>query len=399
MAADPNSNLGIAKAIAFYAIKLLVQDVKDLVSKHVRASIKQGLNNPDAQVNALALRRQKMLSTWEKNDFPLTWTSSQRQTGGYSNLLVILNLDSTRQMLPSLQASSDELTYSQLASSFVSFASKPKPTPPIIKGGYFASALPLACSHMRPYVINNMEQSQFITLVFAFMLKRLEIHFLPWRRPGVNTHLVQPDWWMQINCSNPSASSITSNHHSDLTTEEASTSAALTVAQRAPSAPWSVPTKLCQMGPLWKKTCLPSDWDLEHASLEHARRHEDRTYVYTTYDYVYRVYDGKNWKHHMALVWAILFSRVVPCVSHKKPKSCPKASNAKDITKAIRDLPWTKAQSQTKRGVTAPKPYITMMSTMIIALMDDDSPLSKRVQNHQNALGDPWTTKHSMAND
>ena len=401
MAADKNQKFGIAKAIAFYSIKLLVQDVKDLVSKHVRSSIKQGLNDEDPQVNTHALTRQRMLLAWEKSDFPLTWPSNQGQREGYSHLLVILNSDSTRQTLPSLQASSDELTYSQLASSFVSFAGKPKPAPPIIKGGYFASALPMACDLMKRYIPNDMdmEQSQIISLVFAFMLKRLQIHFLPWTRPGVNTRLVQPDWWMVINCSNSSGTSVTLNHHGNLTAEEASTSAALAVAQRAPSAPWSVPAKLCQIGSLWKKTCLPNDWSLEHASLDHARSHEDRVYVSQTYDYVQSIYDGTNWKHHMALVFAILFSRVVPCISHEKPKSCPKASNnTKDITQAIKDLPWIKAKSQNKRGVTAPRPYITMMSTMIIALMDDDSPLSKRARNHQNALGDPWTGKHGMSN-
>jgi hypothetical protein len=388
------------KAIAFYTIKLLVQDVKDLVTKHVQSSIKQGLNNQDHQVNQLAVSRQRMLSAWEKSEFPLTWNLGDK--GCYSNLLCILNDDPTRKTLATLQHSPDQLTYNQLASSFVTFASNNKPVPPLIKGGYFAYALPLALSHMKPYAPSSMGLSEFFIQVFAFMLKKLEIHFLPWKCPGPNTHLVQAEWWMLISCPNgPSSPSIVmlNGNCNNLTAEEAGATAAQGVADRTPSAPLSVPTNLLQMGAFWKKTCLPKDWDLEHASLHATRAYEDHLYVPETYEYVMKIYDGTKWKHHMALVWAIFFSHVLPYISFDKPKTYPKTSNPKDITQTVRNLPWVQPKSQFRRGVTAPKPYITMTSTMIIALMDPDSPLSKRASNCQNALGDPWTGKHGTVKE
>ena len=381
--------------LAFHAIKLLVQDVKDLVSKHVKTSIKLGLMDPDDKIHSLALKRKKNLTEWEKDDYPLTWNMPNSNRGCYCLLLVILNEDASRDFLPGLQHSSDNLTYIELASSLVHFATsgRSQVTPPMTLNGYFTHALPLAIHAMEKFKPENRNFVDFATEIMASMLMKLEIHFLPWNRDAMGTgpkpRTVLANWWMIIDRRMPSVSG-----QSRQPVAETSHSVALNIASENPSAPWTIPGKLREMGSLWKKTSLPTDWDLKHASIAHAQSREDYKYIAETYEHVKSIYDGSNWRHHMGLVWGILFSRVVPMVSHTRLESYPSISDPKAITKWVRGIPWTKTTRT--RGNTAPEPYLVMVSTTIIALRDVNSPLSIWAQKKNNALGKPWTDKHGM---
>ena len=51
---------------------------------------------------------------------------------------------------------------------------------------------------------------------------------------------------------------------------------------------------------------LPDEWMLEAASVREPVS-EDRI-VYSTYDYVQRIYDGRKVLHRMALLWSIMYS-------------------------------------------------------------------------------------------
>jgi hypothetical protein len=238
MAVDRNSKLAAAKAVAFHAIQLLIQDIKDLVAKHVRTSIRQGLNDPDPKISHHAHERKKWLASWEKDNFPLTWNSPNSEKGSYSSLLVILNSDPSLQCLQALQHSSDRLSYSELASSLVAYATsgKQQVMAPIISKGYFVTALPAAIKLMEPLKPENKLLADFASDVLAVMFQKLEIHFLPWHSnangPGARPRTVRPDWWMMINRKNTSLS-VPANQ----TVAESSTSAALSVAAQDVSAP------------------------------------------------------------------------------------------------------------------------------------------------------------------
>lgn len=380
--------------MAFYAIKLLIQDVKELVTKHVKKSIKAGLNDTNKEMNELAHNRKKWLAIWENREFPLTWNSVNSDKGSYDSLLVILNEDPSQRCLQGLTHSSSSLTYSGLASLLVAFASSStsQVRAPIVTNGYFCTALPLAVKLMARFKPENSTMAEFATHILVTMFRKMEIHFLPWHRDptgvGATPRAVQADWWMVIDRKTTPVSMARPS-----TTSQTSTSIALLKAAEDLSAPWNIPAKLRDMGTLWRKKVLPNEWNIKKASVEHARAFEHSRYVAETYDYVGSNYDGTNWRHHMALVWAILFSRVVPFVAHQKPTNYPKESGSTQATKMVRGIPWIKA-GEKRRGVTDPLPYITMMSTAIIALRDPNSPLSIQAGKNKDAVGKPWTDKH-----
>ena len=171
-----------------------------------------------------------------------------------------------------------------------------------------------------------------------------------------------------------------------------SQSVALSIAAGDVSAPWQIPAKLRDMQSLWRKMTRPEDWSLKDASLGNARAQEEARYISETYDYVDEQYDGSNWTHHMAMVWAILFSRVVPFISHDKHTTYTRTTDTKEATRIVRAIRWKKAAG--RRGVTDPRPYIVMVSTAILALRDRKSPLSRQAAKNKNALCKPWTDKH-----
>jgi hypothetical protein len=231
------------------------------------------------------------------------------------------------------------------------------------------------------------------------MMHKMQIHFLPWHKNascnrGAAPRSVSPLWWMLINRNSPSL--YLSSGPSALSVEESTSIAATSVCNSTPSAPWSIPDNISQMGHLWKKTVLPDDWSLDAASLQNARMTPGHEYVWKTYEYVQANYDGSIWHHHMALVWAILFSRVTPFLFFEKPQTFKANTDKQSITNAIQRMPWTKAKSSNHKGVSSPLPYVTMLSTTIFALRDFNSPLAKHARSHGNSLGPAWTNKHGM---
>jgi len=382
-----------AKVLAFFALKLLVQDIKDLVAKHVSQQIKEGLSDADHNIHRHASSRKKMLALWEKDEFPLTWNSETSQKGCYSKLLVILNKDASKQMLPSLQHSPEQLSYHQLAALLVKIAKSGSTSAPVKSKGFFVSALPMAYEQMKPYKPDYASHEDFAIEIFEIMLKKMEIHFLPWHcdrsGPGPNSRKVDPEWWMSVDRTKPKSTA-----QIQQSVAESSRSAALQVASTNVSATWSIATKLHEMQDKWKKTCRPDDWKLEHASLQDAVADESSKYVADTYEYVDNIFDVSKWQHHMALVWAILFSRVAPYISYRKPNNQPKDASESVINKTIRELAWELPESKHRKGIKSAKPFVTMVSTTIIALRDKNSPLYKEADK-RNGFGKEWSQKHS----
>ncbi len=397
LASDKIPYLAGGKGLALFAFRLFIQDVKDLVAKHVWPKIKEGLADADHNIRHHASERKKMLTSWEKDEFPLTWNSSNCQKGSYNKLLIILNKDTSKQTLPSLQHSSVQLSYHELGALLVKLAKSPSTSAaraPIKSKGFFSYALQMAYVQMKHQTPDHTNHEDFATEIFATMLKKMEIHFVPWNcdpsgRPGPNPSKVDPEWWMIIDRTKPHL-----NVPIPQSIAESSRAVALEVATANVSATWSIPAKLHQMQDLWKKTCRPDDWNIEHASLQDTGAGDNYKYVAETYEYVDNIFDCSKWQHHMALVWAILFSRVAPNISYRKADSKPKDQSEGAITKKIRDLPWVLPASKHRKGIKSPKPFVTMVSTTIIALRDPQSPLYQQA-GARNGFGKEWSEKHS----
>lgn len=142
------------------------------------------------------------------------------------------------------------------------------------------------------------------------------------------------------------------------------------------------------MKSLWKKNTLPKCWDLSNASLPTSSGNGDP--LLPTYQFVCEKFDGSNWAHHLALIVAICFSRVVPEICHDMHTTI----RISDPTTQIRNMAWITAQSKSHKGTTAPRPFIVMMSTALIAFWDKRSPFSKHLIANNNFQGKAWTDKH-----
>lgn len=375
---------------------MLIQDTKDLITKHVSTSIKRSLKHTDARIREHARKRKDILSQWQMDSHALSWNLSRsNEITSYAKLLIILT-DDPNNRLTQLVHSSDSWTYTEVASHLIKMAMTPSsPTSaPVVLHGYFSHALPIAIAELQNHAPDDISEQDFVTRIITIMMRKMQIHFLPWHRNasgrGSRPRTVQPDWWMMVNRN----TTYQIPQDNNISVEEASALSAATVANQSPAAPWTVPEKLSEMGVFWKKTVLPEDWSLQAASLDNARRTPGHEYVWQTYEYVEQKYDGRHWSHHMALVWAILFSRVAPFLFFKKPDMFARDRDSRLITKDIRKFPWIRSSSQNHRGITAPRPYITMLSTYIIALQDPNSPLSRHTKLHNNSLGLAWTDKH-----
>jgi hypothetical protein len=162
------------------------------------------------------------------------------------------------------------------------------------------------------------------------------------------------------------------------------------IAKEDPSAPWKIPRNLDDMGPLWKKKVLPSDWDIKHASLVHG---DESRYVRDTYEWVQNSFNPDLTHHRLGITLAIMFSKMLPNIGTDLTQvDIPKNLTPDQVTEKIRQLPWIVPKH---KGISQPEPFITMMSTAIIAILDENSPLRQYVKrNDSNALGNPWTDKH-----
>ena len=161
-------------------------------------------------------------------------------------------------------------------------------------------------------------------------------------------------------------------------------------------APWSIPSALKNMWPWWNKATLPSQWNLKHASLPVTIADDENCYIKETYQYVRDAYDRKIWWHHMGLVWAVIFSKTVPFLCISKNITLQAMNLVSGLTKDVQQIPWIKPTSKGHQGLTCPTPFVTMMSTTIISLLDARSPLRRRMGRHNNSMGSVWTKKHGM---
>jgi hypothetical protein len=392
--ADANSQRATAKHIAYHALSMFIQDTKTLVKKAFSRSLKEGAANPSGRVQRHTTSRSNALTQWDKSDNPLSWKADQSgPTSGYALLLVIFSEDYNNR-LSTLTHSKDTWSYEELAKHLYAMAAPQNTTisAPVVKNGCFVNSLRIAFKSMANYAPNEANQEQFCVTMMAIMMKKMGIDFVPWHRDAQgrgSPRIVQHDWWMIMTRHITQPLAVI-----DLTIEDAMQSAATAIQEGDPTAPWSIPSVLSDMGLLWTKTVLPDDWNLAHASLDTLRSKDDAGYVWQTYEYVQQQYDGRKWQHHMGLVWAILFSRITPRVSYDRTPRFYTLKDPRAITLEIRSFPWTAPKTTNRKGVTDGKPFVTMFSTAIIAVRDSESPLSRRLSANRHAFGDLWTDKH-----
>jgi hypothetical protein len=398
---DKDQNLRTAKSIAFQVLSIFILDCKELVSKAVRKSIADQVSaRPPLQYHGQI--RQEALATWMKEERPLSWgnqatTSAATSATNYRSLATLLTVDPANPG-SGLVKSTERWNYIRVAKQMVEQGVKG--FVPAYKFGYFRTALELAYPEIKKYSPRPETADQYALAIIARTMEMMKIHFVPWYPPsnrrGEVSRLAHHDHWLFLDhtsSASPLAGTETAGNSSPRTTY---TLLADRDAAADPCAPWSIPDSIQDMGPLWNKTTLPTDWSLTHAYLNKLAKNPKTQYVHDTYNYIPQVYDGSNWKHHLSLVLAILVSAILPQVfcSEAGKDSIDILQGEGMVTNAIRKLSWVKTPNSKHKGVTARAPYITMLTTAILALLEEKSPLREHLKANKDSFGLPWTEKH-----
>jgi hypothetical protein len=373
-----------SKTIIYHALILLLNDIKCLIKKTVEHSTKNLMDDPDLTVRSHAHARREGLTRWMKVEAPLAWDSMDDSCGNFALLSLILCVDPNAQN-PVLILSDRPVTYDGLAQLLFTFASKlnQRRPAPITKDGGFQYVLPIALqmiTQMIPIGVNDI--SHWSRLLIA-MMTSMRIHLLPWHKNTPNAYATDLNIWISLSAKKGRVAK------APITLQDRIQQGSVKLARENPHAPWDVPGRLDEMDELWAKHNLPACWNLGLASL--SNRQPDAAYVAATYQYVLQHYDGANWRHHLALVVAICFSRVVPHICFKK--DVPSA-NSLGLTAEIRNMEWVTAQSTSQRGTTVGLHFIVMMLTALIGFWDSQSPLAQYLIANNNVLGTHWTSKH-----
>jgi hypothetical protein len=373
-----------AKTITYHALLVLIEDIRYEVQKEVDRPIQRLMGDRNPTISSHAISRRDALKLWNKSRAPLAWDIDGITGANYARLSLILCVDPNAEN-PNLALAKTPVSYDTLAGQFVDFAGlrvNQRRSAPLTKSGGFQHVLLIAYGMIAKLVPHGNSIPQYWSKYLISMMKSMEICLIPWHKETDRAFATDVNIWALLRQIKglPDRPIITVEDRIRVEAER--------ISRENPDAPWDVPARLADMKGLWKKHTLPTCWNAGHASLP--AKVENNLYVHATYDFVSEQFDGSKWDHHLALIIAILFSRVVPdiCLDNQAILS------AHDPTSQIRALDWIPATSSSHKGTVAPLPFIVMMSTALIGFWDTRSPLIKHLQANRDNLGTAWTNKH-----
>lgn len=330
-----------AQSITFHAISMFIQDCKDLVTSNVTMPIKQALHGINEHQQPHAECCKLALSAWNKCQHPLVWTNEGGpHNGTYQKLITLLNknMDEAPSTLPE---AGENLRYHQLTSKLYKMGHAEKPlavVAPITANGAFIHALGVAIKVIGCWAQCAELAEAFTISIFETMLSKMQIQFARLHNPGGRAYTVWHDRWLILQRAPAQGAAVLMITDSE-ERESASGIVASQAADTNKSVPWTIPANLSNMGVLWEKTVLPCEWELKHASLDQTHTKAGAGYIWDTYSYVFKEYDGNVWWHNMSLVWVILFTKMAPHVFMELDKPL-EGRNEKELTAAVCQMPW-----------------------------------------------------------
>ncbi|KAH7905349.1 hypothetical protein BJ138DRAFT_1118552 [Hygrophoropsis aurantiaca] len=278
------------------------------------------------------------------------------------------------------------------------------PQAPFIKGGSAFSVFQVALAEITKvaaYKPPSKAHRAFVVDVLSDVCDHLKLHFVPWypnrrdNQSGRSSGVVVSNCWLKVGLASTS-----SNHplaHSSLSLSESQDRQAAEAAEAAhrgdERAAWQASLYTIQRLPeILNKSKLPLDWNIRNASVNNSE-----PYVKETYEFVSTHYNGSKPVHQLALICAIVVSRMIPQISQPKglPPNATGTGDTKTVTDAVRRTQWVEPNS---KGYKDSLPFLVMFSTFIIAMYEPESPLRKYIAGHGEALGPSWTDKHGAKN-
>jgi hypothetical protein len=376
--------LRAALVIANISLEFYFSDIKLFVISSVKADINTLIESDDPLDHQLAKQRQKDLKHWQDFDHPLSYRH-------YLDLCRIINPSGTS--LP--PSSAGQLVLKSFCASLVDLGrARKKHGAPFIKDGSFQSVLPCAIKRLTTYAIRlGASPKPYITDVFLRCWRVHHANFIPWSPVHDNTRSGRPITTVVYNAWASFGGVTLDINPTSLRPNEARNVATIANRDKAleddADSPWTTgDLKIQDIHTILNRRVNPDD--LKQPSFP---TNAPITYVEKTYTHVRLHLSPEKPLHQLALIIAIVFSKLAPTLFTKKP-SIPNSNallNYSSTKEYLDTLPW---QARSGKGITQRSLLVTMVTTYIIALYDDFSPLREYFDIHKQ-LGSPWTEKHS----
>lgn len=386
----------MASYIVDRALDVYETDVRALVESQVRHSTAEVLRSSSPAEKAFAQERISSLDKWLKQPKPFSYGENS-----YTNLVKAIVDDPANLHLGLPASSLGQKSMSWFAGAIIESESRqgPRTLPPFIRSGQALAIMHIVMKELRTLLAfpgsSDDDMKNSITLLIAQVAVRRQILNIPWapnpsgvagRPPTTVVH----DVWINLGRASSASSVNPIIQGPAARRNEAAARAASHQQDTDVNAPWSaLDIPLQDLGSILHREVLPEEWDLTPIVFP-----AGESYVKETYDWVKTHYSGSKPIHQLALLFGIIFSRILPDIFHeKKPSNVSNTSTQSFTTSIVRNSPWT-APGANKKGVTHPRQFIVMMTTFIIAIYEKESPLRRYMARNSGSLGQPWTDKH-----
>jgi hypothetical protein len=280
---------------------------------------------------------------------------------------------------------------------------------PFIKQS-FAYVLLLQLCQRLPFIGGEENEAvrarRFCVRALAAAMKTSNIVYVPWFSGPHKTGLARFDCWLYLTVppsSQEKAAMQVKPQSVAQQIEVASAHAAASAFQEDPTAPWhATEISLSEIATHIDKVATPQEWKWQHTGV--ARAHENATgklrddkqqvRVEIVYAWVWQVLDLQNPIHKLALWLGIIVSRMAPNVfladnSQGLPSGTKGSPEA--ITIALQSMTLVK---KAKKGISAPEPFIVIVTIYAILMWDPRSPLRREIVERRG-LGATFMNKHS----
>ncbi|KAG6371718.1 hypothetical protein JVT61DRAFT_9063 [Boletus reticuloceps] len=373
------------------ALKVYIEDVKNLVQSTIEDELKPLVNSRDYAARNLARSRKISLKTWLKSKNPLSYEKDD-----FPHLLAALEpARNNNGVAFSLNAPPGEgRPISYFVAKIVDGAAKRR-EPPFIQDGMFQPVLSAAMELLsrlgarRHFLDFNPDNQRFKTILSRVVAK-LKINHVPWaimdpnpRAPGRPSLRVVHTVWLPLGAAEPARV----DHTTQLNLTEPQmrqTEVMLSsekIALKDARTSWSAcHHRITNYHEILHKRVLPLEWGIRQASIPHG---DD--FCREVYDWVRMNIDlTNNPLHAIALFISHVFAGMRPHIFPPRTLGALKNSTPSQLANHVSNLPWETRPE--KKGASLPQPFITMVSTFVIAVMDDRSPLARALQDiHVNS--------------
>lgn len=390
------------------ALTTYVEDVKTLVCSGVTDELRALENDRPGLGERYVLRtRRTALKAWTKTDYPLSY-----ETEDYVHLLGALDPGAARTpqgggppgdrrrrddglanptSLPAPPCQGKPVSF--FVDAIFEGAESNRRAPPFVQDGAFQCMMAATLKALRELAVRRFRMSPMVDVdehvlkpVLSKAVANLKIRHVPWtatsgneergegRGRGRPSTKIVHGVWLPLGAPEPRRVGATSRVviNAGRSREARFVEASEQTALRDVGTSWSAcQHRLAGYHKVLHKEVLPHEWSYLNASLPKKKSNGEEHLCTETYEWAKNVYDPtSNPLHALAMVISLVFVGMLPRVF--PPTNLPQDTDMRSLANKMASMSW---EERSKKGVSHAGPFVTMVSTFVMAMMDDSSPL------------------------